>query len=525
MKSFENHLKSVKSFGESLPLNYRPTMRSSAVFPLVISKGKIESIYTFMGYWLRKRNIALVTAVITTRNSFGDKISVKTYEINSPKSYVFKGSELVNNSEYPIYFMGSVEIEIFSAIDMVFPYPAITFALKGVNGLTFVHTCGRIYNDFEDLEENNELIVPETGFDVLLSDDFEPFFAFVNGPIPVKSQPYSLEIIDQRGNSHIYNKILKKVPQYGLAWIKIFDLPNEREKFWGDKVAVKIKHDFKGFFPRFVAGNARVDLTDISLTHSYYDTSVDISRSAIYTNPNPTEFLDSVVSVPFDTRFEEVELAIYPNFSISPSVLNFELYNSKGNFLCVADVSIKIANGKKMVSYIKLMRLFDSQRESLDMGMVRIIVKGGGTVPTRMKFGLNFIKRKGKTNLPSNICFTANLPNEKILKKPGTFRWCTIFDSENQRIYLQNTSFVKKGRGSSHVSIEVCRECDNKKLIMELMIPQDGTVEVMSDKVDEISKFLCGDIGWISFQCSNPFVFGYYVTDYNNGVVGADHLY
>ena len=100
MKSFENHLKSVKSFGESLPLNYKPTMRSSAVFPLVISKGKIESIYTFMGYWLRKRNIALVTAVITTRNSFGDKISVKTYEINSPKSYVFKGSELVNNSKY-----------------------------------------------------------------------------------------------------------------------------------------------------------------------------------------------------------------------------------------------------------------------------------------------------------------------------------------------------------------------------------------------------------------------------------------
>ena len=81
-------------------------------------------------------------------------------------------------------FTGSAEIEIFSAVDMVFPYPAITFALKGLNGLTFVHTCGRIYNDFDDLNANTEQEVKETGLIYILV--LHTIFSFVNGPIEIK---------------------------------------------------------------------------------------------------------------------------------------------------------------------------------------------------------------------------------------------------------------------------------------------------------------------------------------------------
>ena len=47
-------------------------MRSSAIFPLLLRKKKIESIYTFMGYWLKKRNISLVTAIFTIRDDLGN---------------------------------------------------------------------------------------------------------------------------------------------------------------------------------------------------------------------------------------------------------------------------------------------------------------------------------------------------------------------------------------------------------------------------------------------------------------------
>ena len=165
MKSYSEHLKSTKSFGEEMSKYYKPTMRSSAIFPLILINNKIDSIYTFMGYWLKKRNINLVTVILTIRNEIGEKILVKSIEIKSTKSYVFKSSELLKDLKD---FKGSIEIEIYSAVDMVFPYPAITFALKGVQGITFVHTCGRIYNDIDDLNQNEKFQVAETGFDVFI---------------------------------------------------------------------------------------------------------------------------------------------------------------------------------------------------------------------------------------------------------------------------------------------------------------------------------------------------------------------
>ena len=57
MKSYINHLKTTRSFGETLPKNYKPTMRSSATFPIQYRAGQLDTICTFMGYWLLKRNI------------------------------------------------------------------------------------------------------------------------------------------------------------------------------------------------------------------------------------------------------------------------------------------------------------------------------------------------------------------------------------------------------------------------------------------------------------------------------------
>ena len=525
MKSYQNHLKDTRSFGEELKTNYKPTMRSSAVFPLIVIDKKIDSIYTFMGYWLRKRNISLVTALLTIRDMNGKKVNVKSYEINSDKSYVFRGSELINNRKKTNKFTGSMEVEIFSAVDMVFPFPAITFAFEGMNGLTFVHTCGRIYNDVYDMQNNEEITVPETGFDVLLNKKFQPFFSFVNGPIAIRSIPYEVKFIDQFGKIQNRKRILKNIPPFGLAWINIFKNIIERNNFKGEKLTIKIKHDFKGFFPRFVAGNVLNNFSDISLTHSYYDTSKDKSKSSIYKNPNPKKYYDSVISIPFDNRFDNIELAIYPNFSKSPCELSFQLFDDKGLLIKTSNKKILIADGKNKLLYIPLIKLFNNLESSPSIGMVKVLINGKGKIPTRIKFGLNLSKKNKDLNLPSNICFNAKVPNEKIIKKAGTFKWCALFSSQNQRIYLHNTSFVKNGLGKAKISIEVCREIDNKKLKWKIYLPQDGSKELVAEKLNKIDRFLNGGIGWLSAQCSNPFITGYYVTDFGKGVVGADHLY
>lgn len=296
MKSYQSHLTETQSFGENLPKNYRPKMRSSAIFPLIKKKYKIESIYTFMGYWLRKRNIKVVTALITIRDSIGNKIKVISHEINCYKSYVFRANDfLLDQYEN---FIGSVEIEIFSAIDMVFPYPAITFALRSTNGITFVHTCGRIYNDFDDLNSNSEIIVAETGFDIYTDKNYSPFFSFVNGPLQIKKSYYELEFIDENSNHYSQKRKIKNVAPYGSVLIELFDkkfkIPN---KFKEKKLTVKIKHNFKGFFPRFICGNIYKNFSDISLTHSYYDSSTVNDKNSTYQNPSKKNIM--IVLFPF----------------------------------------------------------------------------------------------------------------------------------------------------------------------------------------------------------------------------------
>ena len=83
--------------------------------------------------------------------------------------------------------------------------------------------------------------------------------------------------------------------------------------------------------------------------------------------------------------------------------------------------------------YVPLIDLFKPFKNELSSGMIRVIIDGKGTVPTRIKFGLNISKSVNGVSLPSNICFNAKVPNEKIVKKTGTFKWCTMFDGLNQK--------------------------------------------------------------------------------------------
>ena len=523
MKSYTEHLKSTKSYGEARAADYRPTMRSSAVFPLLHKPNRLTSIYTFMGYWLRKRNIPLVTAMVTVRNRDGEKISVKSIEVTEVRSFELSSTDLLTNSNEE--FTGSAEIEIFSAVDMVFPYPAITFALKGKNGLTFVHTCGRIYNDFDDLNANTQQVVRETGFDLYVGNDYTPFFSFVNGPIAIENELVELEYIDQNEHPVTRTVEIEKLPPYGLGWIS---LNHETSGLSTNKIikqCVKVKHNFKGFFPRFIAGNVLRDFEDISLTHSYYDTSSDNTKGAIWKNPNIDDFEDSVTAIPFDVDFSSIELAIYPAFAKSSVALRFDLHTSSGQFVASKNSHIEVGTTVDKLAYIDVIDMFSEYKNSTPKGMVRMVGFGQGSVPARMKFGLNFHKPTNDTNLPSNICFATSVPNDKLLRKPGTFRWCTVFDASAQKIYLHNTSFVKNGFNDADIDVELYRTIDAESLKWSVALPYNGTIDILENHTEAVDGFLQGNTGWITFTCSSPFVSGYYVTNFGKGVIGADHLY
>ena len=456
-------------------------------------------------------------------NILGKTINVVSYEISECKSYVFKGSSFFKNT--PEDFHGSVEIEIFSAVDMVFPYPAITYAIKSLNGFTFVHTCGRIYNDLNDFNINNEQVVPETGFDVILNKNYNPFFSFVNGPEEILSEPFQLEFINTDGEKIVESRVIKNIKSYGLVIVNLIESENIRSVFKDEKITVKIKHNFKGFFPRFVVGNIYKEFSDISLSHSYYDNSVDDSKFSIFQNPEKNKFYDAVTAVPVNNTYDKIELAIYPNFSNLPFNLIFQLFDFKGEKIEESNKIYKINNKNQRLLYISFKEVFKKIKNLEKTGMVKVIADGNGQVPSRIKFGLNISRASNQVNLPSNVCFNANLPNTKILSKPGTFKWCPIFDAQNQSVFIHNLSFVKNGFGEGDLKIQVFREKDKKILEWDQKISEHQTIDILLDKSIEISDFLSNSIGWITINSTNPFIIGYYVTDFGKGVIGADHIF
>ena len=165
MKRFQDHI----NFTDTLR---KPVYRSSAIFPFILEKN-IDTKIIFLSYWFLKRKIAEVSLLITIRNIHGKIIKRSIDKINCVKSYNISLKELLLDNNLS---RGSIELEIFSTEDMVFPFPAFSINLVSRECTTSVHSCGRIYNDFDDFISNSKVTVPESGFDILPDKKFKAFF-------------------------------------------------------------------------------------------------------------------------------------------------------------------------------------------------------------------------------------------------------------------------------------------------------------------------------------------------------------
>ena len=103
-----------------------------------------------------------------------------------------------------------------------------------------------------------------------------------------------------------------------------------------------------------------------------------------------------------------------------------EIYNNDGKCLDKVKSIFNIKNKLIFPANIEIKKFLNKdilKRNSFLFA--KIIVNGDGKLPSRLKFGLNIGKPK-KFDVPSNVCFNAQVPNKEIFKKPGTFKWCPI---------------------------------------------------------------------------------------------------
>ena len=481
-----------------------------------------------MGYWFVKRGISNLGLLISLRDEQGNLIYRRNSSLDSAQSYEIPIDQVLEECGQPTSeFIGSIELEVFSSVDLVFPYPALVVNYYNEFGSGVVHTTGRVYNDFEDLQNNSATAVKECGFDVLPGSRFDPFFAFVNGHLDKNNAELEIEIISESGNRDKSKIKLGNLAPLQTVLVRLKDHIDVDKTLDGYIGTAKIKHDLEGFFPRFIAGNFCNDTHAAAVTHTYYDNSSNCREADYWTNENAETLFDSAVFVPLFINDDwYTELKLYPIYSPSTYSIALRFHDIDGRLVG------ELRNFMHMEEDVSDYRSIDFGKCVDDAGLDRREVAGAyilktwddkQRIPARLKYGLNIGRRDAEHDLPTNICFNSSVSNAKVLDKEGTFKWLPIVNHGDSLALIQNASFVKNYSRSANLNISIYKTGSAETISRQYELPANAQLRLTVD--NEIDKFLEGNAGWMTIKADNPFVTGWYFEFNPSGIMGGDHAF
>ena len=527
MKSYYQHLKSTKEFGEKEKLIKKPVLRSSAIFPVVQNSFYTSSIH-FLGYWLLKRNISQVKLNLILRDVRGNILLKKIDSIDSAKAFAINLHSLLLEINYleNKNFIGSVEMEFHTTEDMVFPYPALVLEYHNDEFNTCVHTMGRIYNDEEDMDENNETLVPETGFDIHETNDLHSFLSFVNGRKENEDGYIKYVITNSKSEQFTGNFHLGKIDPFETKFLYLKNyIPNLCEILDSRPGSISLKHNFEGFYPRFLVGNIQESFPSVSFTHTYYDCNACINESDYWTRVNEKHF-DSSIYVPiFQKNNQFTNVIIYPNMSPSNLVLKIDIYDDNSTKIYENSNFLTINSNEKKLSKINLNEIVSSLDLPQNSNLAAHVIANfkNNKIPTRIKFGLDVGTNGLNSKLPCNICFNMRMGNPLLENKPGSFHWAPVFNGRNTILTLGNFSTLKNYNSTANLELNFYRIEDSTSFTEKITLRPNSEKRISFNDF-ELEEFVKTE-GWVTIKSDNPYIHGYYFNMNSSGAVAGDHVF
>ena len=525
MKSFADNLKDIKSYGQNPDILRKPVFRGSAIFP-VIKNDVCTSRILFMGYWKLKRGINEIGLLVTLRSEEGDILLRKNTMVNDIKAYRVELDDLLSECKLPVdVFTGSIEMEVFSSRDLVFPFPAFVLNYYGKDFSSTVHSVGRIYNDIEDMTDNSSASVPETGFDIYPGSNYDPFFSVTNGQYENNNVFIEYKITNVDGNSVQGRAEFGRFIPYQTKIFKINEFV-DIGILGGAKGSISISHNFEGIFPRWVAGNM-VKTGQVNMTHTYYDLTGQNSEKDYWATVDK-KFHDISIAFPvFMSNELYSEIVFYPIYSDCEFDVDFIFYDKDGNTVYKEINAETVSTSTNKHYYINFNELLDGKvAEISGIKSVLASYKFKGKVPTRLTSGLNVGYKQAVNGIASNICFTADPGNKRLLKKKSSFKWAPIMNVGRSVITVQNRSILKEYDKSANIKITIVNEKSGSILERTETIPPNGTYTLDTDIDDELKIFLDDRTGWVAIESDAPYVNSWYF-DFNesSGIIAGDHSF
>lgn len=523
MRSYYAHLENA-IVNPTVKIPPKPIFRSSAIFPMICLPG-ISARILFMGYWILKRHIHEIAAQINLRSQEGVLLNRSSLLIQEPKTYRIELSDQLEAAGLPPDepFTGSLEVEFFSTANLVFPFPAVVVNYYGSAFSSVVHTAQRIYNDFDDMRNNSQTHVPESGFNIYADNDHEPFISIINGAEPVKDASISMEFYNSENEKlthEIHYPLLKPYETCVIFPGREISLHSFLK---GKPGTAKVKFDVNWIFPRLLVGNIQHSLPAMTITHTYYDCSNAMSESD-YWRPAEPQWHPASLMIPISIKGKHFTNAyFYPIYSPSPLVIDVEIYSQKGRFFGKKEKYLVLEKGKyQVIPFKEICEEIGIKSQDL---AARLIARteDGSRIPARIKLGLD-LGTQNTTQMPCNICTNLQPFNPSLENKPTSFRWAPILaDRHSSTVWIMNSSPHVEYKRNAEIELTFFREKDISILKRQITLPPHGFYVIHTEKDEELSRFFDGTIGWFTAVTSNPYTTTYYFAEDTSGVIGGDH--
>ncbi|MCE5316323.1 MAG: hypothetical protein LLG04_03040, partial [Parachlamydia sp.] len=508
MRSYYEHLETATGQTRQ-PVPPKPTLRSSAIFPMIHLPGvssRVLSRVLFMGYWILKRNIREIAAVATLRSEKGELLHRFQLSITEPKTYRIELDEQLKAAGLPLDhpFFGTLEIEFFSTVHLVFPFPAVVINYYGPSFSAVVHTAQRVYNDFEDKARNSQTSVPESGFNIYADHEREPFIGLINGPAVVEKSSLQLEFFNAEGQMLAHTFSLGRLAPYELRMIYPGREVDLKTFLNGKAGAAKARFEVNWIFPRLVVGNIDHALDALAITHTYYDTS-DAKTDSDYWRTSEPGWHDASLMVPVsiaDGHFTNVYF--YPIYSPSTFAIDVEIYNGDGKLLDTKESVLEITSPGKGVQKIDMQKVCSGIPVEPFLA-ARLIARplGSSRLPARIKLGLDIGREP--VRLPCNICTNLQPFNPALEAKPKSFRWSPLLaDQPYASLWIMNSSPQTDYKRTAEVKLTFFRETDAQTLTRTFTLPPHGFRVLLAQDDSELQNFLGKSIGWMTAETTNP---------------------
>lgn len=262
----------VISFRGNVSNQHGEVYRSSGIF-YVPPTNQVRTTLSFLNYWALKRDLQ-VAVVASTRTMSGELVGRQRLR--------FDLGQVINFSpDVAPGFEGSVEVEVFAAENMVIPYAAIIAWYETRRGLGIVHSYARAYSNHE-VEEQRTVTRGREGCWTITDDALTRSFAvFHNGGTAVGAQTLHLRVtnaIGQRQSASWELPVLR--PYESVKVLPGQHLEGLQDFLAGQPGQAELDYELGGGFTRMLVGNERLDASDLQVTHSNFNFTLQATDMA-----------------------------------------------------------------------------------------------------------------------------------------------------------------------------------------------------------------------------------------------------